>query len=275
MEVEEVLAELEAAGKEGTAAIYRRHGANGEVWGVPYSVLDKLKKRIGVDHRLARALWKSRVHDARALALKVCDPEAWTVKQLEGLLKAGTNHVLMGPIGGVAARRPDAHDLARRWIDGQGEWVRSAGWVVICELAMAGKVEVEEGRAWIERVGAELPTSFNRERHNQNAALIALGGTLKPLHGLAQRVARKLGTVEVDHGETSCKTPAAIPYMQKMWTRAAEKAARAKQKAAAKKKATAGKKVPAARKPAAKKKPPAKKKPAAKKKARARSRTQA
>lgn len=30
-------------------------------------------------------------------------------------------------------------------------------------------------------------------------------------------VARRIGTVEVDHGETGCKTPKAVAYIDKMW----------------------------------------------------------
>lgn len=39
--------------------------------------------------------------------------------------------------------------------------------------------------------------------------------------------AGRIGTVEVDHGETGCKTPAARPYIEKMWARARPKAASA------------------------------------------------
>ena len=32
-----------------------------------------------------------------------------------------------------------------------------------------------------------------------------------------------MGKVEVDHGDTSCQTPDAIPYIEKMWAHAAAK----------------------------------------------------
>jgi hypothetical protein len=50
---------------------------------------------------------------------------------------------------------------------------------------------------------------------------------------------KRIGTVEVDHGETGCKTPDAAPYIRKMVERSRAKAA----------------KKPAAKKPVAKKAP--------------------
>jgi len=50
-------------------------------------------------------------------------------------------------------------------------------------------------------------------------------------------VAKAIGTVEVDHGDTSCKTPDATAYIEKMAVRHSRKAA--KKKTAAKKKKTA------------------------------------
>ncbi len=36
--------------------------------------------------------------------------------------------------------------------------------------------------------------------------------------------AQRIGKVDVDHGETSCKTPDAAPYIEKMWARKAQRA---------------------------------------------------
>lgn len=220
----EVLDALRAAGREATARIYRRHGADGEVWGVPYATLNALEKRIGRSLPLARALWASGVHDARALALKVCEPDALPRRELRAWLAAGTNHILMGHLGGLAARRRDGPDLARGWMDGRGEWVRAAGWAALAELAQAGRVEEAWGRELLARIEAEIHAAFNRERHCMNGALIALGGSLPGLREEAAAAAARIGRVEVDHGETGCKTPAAGPYMAKMWARKAAKA---------------------------------------------------
>ena len=59
----------------------------------------------------------------------------------------------------------------------------------------------------LERVRTRLPKAPNRQRYAMNGALIAIGGVRPALRATAQAVARHLGTVEVDHGETGCRTP--------------------------------------------------------------------
>jgi hypothetical protein len=49
-----------------------------------------------------------------------------------------------------------------------------------------------------------------------NMALCAIGGYRPALRGRALEVARALGKVEVDHGETGCKTPDATSYIARM-----------------------------------------------------------
>jgi hypothetical protein len=67
-----------------------------------------------------------------------------------------------------------------------------------------------------------------------NNALISIGIRNPKLRKQAIAAAKRIGKVDVDHGETSCKTPDAAPYIAKA------AAYGAKKKKAAKKKATAG-----------------------------------
>ena len=57
-----------------------------------------------------------------------------------------------------------------------------------------------------------------------NGCLIAIGGRNSDLRAAAEAAATSIGTVKVDHGATGCKTPAAIPYIARMWDRRAVKA---------------------------------------------------
>ena len=44
----------------------------------------------------------------------------------------------------------------------------------------------------------------------------------------AVAAADRIGKVEVDHGETSCKTPEAVGYIEKIWVRKEQRAANKK-----------------------------------------------
>ena len=63
-----------------------------------------------------------------------------------------------------------------------------------------------------------------------NSALIQIGARNAALKRQAIAAATRIGTVEVDHGETGCKTPEAVGYIEKMWARKAQLATKKKAK---------------------------------------------
>ena len=72
----EVLGDLEAHGSEQTRKTYRRYGVQGEMFGVNYGPLNAMKKKLKVNHPLARDLWATGNHDARVLATMIADLQA-------------------------------------------------------------------------------------------------------------------------------------------------------------------------------------------------------
>ena len=122
MDFSAVMKALRARGKPNTAVIYRRHGVREETFGVSYVDVGALTKKIGLDHELALALWKSGNHDARVLATKIADPARATPALVQAWLTDADNYVITDALSGLAARMPAAADLARRWTQGDGEW---------------------------------------------------------------------------------------------------------------------------------------------------------
>ena len=54
-----------------------------------------------------------------------------------------------------------------------------------------------------------------------NGALIAIGTRNEALRAAAEAASGRIGIVVVDHGQTGCVTPAALPYIAKVWDRKA------------------------------------------------------
>ena len=54
-------------------------------------------------------------------------------------------------------------------------------------------------------------------------ALITIGGRNAALRKVATAAAKRIGKVDVDYGDTACKTPDAGPYIAKMWAHATAK----------------------------------------------------
>lgn len=224
----EVLAELEELGTAQNRKVYGRHGVRGELFGVSYADLGKLAKRHRGDAALALELWDSGNHDARILACQIAPAESLTAKVLDAWVRAVDNHVLSDAVAQAAARSSRAERCATRWRARKGEWPAATGWNLYGRLVpeLAGH---EETLAEIE---AQIHASPNRVRHAMNGALIAIGSEGGALQKAAIAAAKRIGPVEVDHGQTGCKTPAAIPYIEKTLAHRARQAA----KRAAKKK---------------------------------------
>lgn len=226
MTLEAVLQALEAAGTEQNRKIYRRHGASDPLYGVSFAELGKLKKRIKRDHALALGLWETGNLDARILATMVVDAQAMSATEIDGWLFGLTYHGLINHVASeVAAPSPFAREKLAAWTASPDEWVSSAGWHLLASLALAGEATADlDNEAYLGRIEAEIAQAPNRTRHEMNGALIAIGSRDARLRALAEAAARRIGPVHVDHGETGCKTPDAVPYLAKVWARKQAKA---------------------------------------------------
>jgi hypothetical protein len=69
--------------------------------------------------------------------------------------------------------------------------------------------------AHLATIEKSISKAKNRVRHAMNGALIAIGLRNDALQKQAITAAGRIGKVVVDHGDTGCKTPEAIPYIQK------------------------------------------------------------
>ncbi|HEX5616557.1 MAG TPA: DNA alkylation repair protein [Acidimicrobiia bacterium] len=217
LDLDEVLAELEALGSEQTRRIYARHGVSPPLFGVKFGDLARLFKRIGRNHELALSLWATGNHDARVLACKLAEPERITVAQSNAWVRTCDNYVLMEAVAAAIADAPIAKSRAANWRDRTGEWVASAGWCIVAHLATRGDLLSDsECRALLGQIGREIHTRPNRVRHEMNLALIAIGTRGGALEREAVRVATKIGPVTVDHGTTGCTTPDAVGYLAKV-----------------------------------------------------------
>jgi 3-methyladenine DNA glycosylase AlkD len=207
--------------------VYRRHGVTGEQYGVSYAELGKLEKKIKTDHRLAVALWTTGNHDARVLATMVADPAAVDDALAESWVADLDNYVIADAFSALVAGSPPARAKAESWAGSPVDWIGQTGWTVIARLAMDGDGPGDgwfaERLATIERTIHQRP---NRTRHAMNTALIAIGVRGEPFRDQALAAAARIGRVEVDHGETGCKTPDAAAYVERTLARRKAKPAR-------------------------------------------------
>jgi 3-methyladenine DNA glycosylase AlkD len=229
MDFQETMRELELLGSEQTRKTFLRHGAPGPLFGVKFGDLEKLRKRIKTNPGLAEALWDSGNSDARMLATLVADAPAMSRVQLDAWARALNWHTLVDVfVSNVMVRSPHAREVLEAWAAEPGEMQGRAGWALLS--ALAAKTDVlkdEELVPWLPRIEQGIHAAPNRVREAMNTALIAIGGRGGQLQAQALEVARRIGKVEVFHGDTACKTPDAVEYIAKVRAHKAGAAGRA------------------------------------------------
>jgi len=216
MQLHEVLAKLEAAGTEQARKIYKRHGVNTPMFGVSYAELGKLVKSIKRDQALAEGLWKSGNHDARVLAAMIADPAKVSAHTLDGWSKELGNTVVVDAFAKLVAVTPFAKDKAVAWCESRDEWIGAAGWMLVNLLAMEDKSLPDAFFVkYVKDAESKIRQSKNRVRYTMLCALIGIGLRNPKLEGLVLTAAKAIGDVEIDHGETGCKTPVVADYIAK------------------------------------------------------------
>ena len=217
MKSSEVLATLKKLGKPQTAAIYRRQGSGDNVFGVLTSDITKLAKKIKRDDALAKDLWKTGNAEARILALQIADPAKLTRPAADKLVKDGPAHAVGWYLTELVARSPIADDTMRAWMTSKDESFREMGYGILGKRLREDPNSVSDAAAAkiLATIEKEIHGSPNWARYAMNSALIGIGVNKPALRKKAIEAARRIGKVEVDHGETYCKTPDAAPYIEK------------------------------------------------------------
>ncbi len=231
----DVMAELEAVGTAQNRKVYAQHGAAQPMFGVSYKELGRIGKPLRGDQQLAIELWKSGNHDARVLATRIADPSLMTESLALEWLRVADNYILAEGLGGLIAKSPLARSVSDGLRDHSDEWPASVGWfIVACTAEQADLWTDDELREFVGQICSEINERPNRVRHEMNGALIAIGLRNGNLRRSVVAAARRVGPVEVDHGETGCQTPEIAPYIERTLARRAQMAARRAEKAKAK-----------------------------------------
>lgn len=224
---DEAMAALGAAGTAQNRKVYARHGASDPMFGVSYAELNRLARVFKGDHDLGLALFSTGNHDARQLAAKIVDPAQVTVATANAWAKAIDCYITAEAVAGVVARSPHARSRSEQWRDRRLEWIASAGWGIVAYTAEDDIWSTADLTELLGQIEAEIHDRPNRVRHEMNQAVITIGLRSPGLRRRAVATAKRIGPVVVDHGETNCKTPDAIGYIDKTMAHRDARAAKA------------------------------------------------
>ena len=217
MNAREVMQTLKKLGTAQNVKIYKRHGAGDNVFGVSFANLNKLKKQIKSDHELAEQLWKTGNVDAMSLATMVADPARFTASSADAWLKDISYSLLGDLFGGLIGKSELALSKYKKWSKSKKEFVRLTGYSVLCTLLRDRPDDVPDDvcQQCLKIIEQQIHASPNLARQAMNMALIAIGIYKPSFRKQSISTAERIGKVEVDHGQTSCKTPDAVSYIRK------------------------------------------------------------
>src|SRR5262249_5084016 len=113
--------------------------------GIPVGVLKQQAKKIGRDHDLARALWKTGVFEARTLASMIGDPTRVTPAEMDRwCLDFDSWGICDTVCFCLWDRTPHAMTKIRHWSTGREEFVKRAAFALLASVALHDKKMSDE-----------------------------------------------------------------------------------------------------------------------------------
>lgn len=220
MTLQEVMAQLESMGNEGTKNILKRHGAKESFFGVKVADLKKIVKKVKVDHELALQLYDTGNSDAMYLAALISDKEKMTKSMIQDWVEKAYWYMISEySVAWVAAESPFAIELANEWIESDNEHIAAAGWSTwssIMLLTPDEELDLDHIRNLMQRAEEGIHDGENRVNYTKNGFIIAAGGAVAAFTDEAIQAGKRIGKVKVNMGETSCKVPYIPEYLKKM-----------------------------------------------------------
>lgn len=220
MTIEEVMNDLAHFGNEQTKQTYIKHGAKEPVFGVKMGDLKKIQKKIKKDNALAIALFETGNSDAMYLAGLIADEKLISKEQLNAWCKQAYWYFLSEhAVAGITAESNYGLELGLEWIKSDKENIASAGWATLSNLAgIRQDIHLDKMlfTELLNIVENEIHSAQNRVRYTMNGFVISVGTHIASLTENSTNVALKIGKVNVNMGQTSCKVPLASAYIDKV-----------------------------------------------------------
>lgn len=175
--------------------------------GIGVTKLKTFAKKVGKNHPLALQLWNEPIFECKILSTLTDDSKIITREQINKQVKdlnfwmlshAYCNYLL--------PKYPGLLELAEEWIESNDNLERRCGFQLYYQIAKNNKKLPDEYfLPLIDRIEKELQQADNFLKDAMNNALWSIGMRNKNLNKRCIMAAQKIGKVEVDYGDNSCK----------------------------------------------------------------------
>lgn len=219
MDLETVMQELEALGKERTKKIYMSNGAHEPLFGVATGEMKPIARKIKINQPLAEQLYATGNYDAMYFAGVIADPKAMTPADFERWMDAAYFYMLSDYVVAVTLAETDiAQEVADKWIASGEELRMSGGWSCYCWLlGNRPDREFSENKMadMLELVKNTIHAAPERAKYAMNNFIYTVAVSYLPLHDKAVEIAEAVGPVEVQDKKGKSKFLRASENIQK------------------------------------------------------------
>lgn len=173
-------------------------------YGFGLTQLRKFAREIGRDAPLAKALWKTRIYEARIIALLIDDPKTMTVEQAETQveqLQGGYLAHVFSSCDATLAKTPFVRELMEKWVTSKDAIRRRCGYGLLYEISKSRKKDAPGDDDFIEhlkRIEAAFADQPMPVLMAMGTALTGIGARNRKLNTAAIKVAKKIGPIDFD-----------------------------------------------------------------------------
>lgn len=219
MDVNTVMQELEALGKERMKKLYLSNGAHEPLFGVATGEMKPLFRKIRLNQALAEQLYETGNYDAMYFAGIIAEPNAMTEADYERWMDKAYFYMLSDYVVAVTLAEADiAQQVADRWIASGEELRMSAGWSCYCWL-LGSRLDSEFSKAklaaMLDLVEQTIHQAPERAQYAMNNFIYTVGVSFLALYEQAVETAKRVGLVEVSDGKGKTKSISAAANIQK------------------------------------------------------------
>ncbi|QCR32308.1 DNA alkylation repair protein [Lysinibacillus sp. SGAir0095] len=201
MDVETIMEELEALGKERTKKTYISNGAREPIFGVATGAMKPLAKKNKYNQPLAQQLYDTGNYDAMYFAGVIADPTVMTEEDFERWIDGAYFYMLSDYVVSVTLAETNiAQKVSDQWIESGEELRMSAGWSCYCWL-FGNRKDFEFDPSKITNLLDQIEKTIHDSPERTKSAMCNFVYTAAisyvPVHEKAVEIAKSIGTVEI------------------------------------------------------------------------------
>ncbi len=219
MDLNTVMQELEALGKERLKKLYISNGAREPLFGVATGEMKPIFKKTKRNQVLSDQLYATGNYDAMYFAGIIAEPNVMREADYDRWMDSAYFYMLSDYVVAVTLAEADiAQDVADRWIASGEDLRMSAGWSCYCWLlGSRPDREFSEHKLgmMLEVVEAAIHDAPERTKFSMNNFIYTVATSYLPLHDRAVETANTISPVEVRSDKGTVKLLHAAEQIQK------------------------------------------------------------